>query len=167
MGRAIIETRYGGTYEGGLWAAFQSEEIPAEALGEDVQCRIWWETPTVAAGVGATPEEALEMLDRVIRQCQHPQPNRHPVPAGFACSYCDLLVTPSTGTLEDLLAVVGYWSSLLPLNLWVPSTLTLHGDPIDQEAAVTLVGEAVQALGLVPNGSTEDDGGRVLHFGRQ
>jgi hypothetical protein len=166
MGRTIIETRYGGGYEGGAWAAFRSGDIPEEAHGEDVECRTWWEAPTVAVGVGATPDEALDVLDRVVRDCRHPQPNRHPAPAGFTCSYCDLLVTPSAGTVEDLLAVVGYWSSLLPLNLWVPRTLTLHGNPIDEESAVALVGEAVQALGLVPKGSTQEVGGRVLHFGR-
>jgi hypothetical protein len=165
MRRVIIETRYGGTYEGGAWAAFQSEEIPDEVRGGDVECRTWWDAPTVAAGVGATPEEALGMLERVVRECQHPKANRHPVPAGFTCSYCDFLVRPSTGTVEDLLVVVGYWSSLVPLNLWAPRTLSFQGDPIDIDSAMALVGEAAQALGLVPKGSTQEDGGRILHFG--
>jgi hypothetical protein len=58
-------------------------------------------------GRGRYPDEALEMLDRVVRDCGHPQPNRHAVPARFACGY-DLLVAPSAGTVEDWLAVVGY-----------------------------------------------------------
>ena len=167
MGRVIIETRYGGGYEGGTWAAFASENIPEDAQGEDVECRTWWEAPTVAAGVGATPEDALEMLGRVVRACEHPQPNRYPVPAGFTCSYCDLLVVPGSGTVEDLLAVVERWASIGVVNLWVPNTLTFNGEPSDHTAAMDLLGGAAATGGLVLTGSTAEDGGRHLHFRRQ
>ena len=122
------------------------------------------EGPTVAVGVGDTPDQALEMLERAVVACEHPQPYRHPVPAGFTCRYCNLLVQPSTGTVEDLFVVVGCWSPLLPLNLWVPSTLSFHGDPIDNDSALALVGEAVLALGLVPKRVTAEDGGRIVHY---
>jgi hypothetical protein len=167
MGRVIIETRYGGGYEGGAWAAFASEAIPEEAQGEDVECRTWWEAPTVAAGVGATPEEALGMLDRVVRACKHPQSNRQAVPAGFTCSYCDLLVIPSSGTVEDLLAVVQQWASIGHLNLWVPNTLSFNGEPIEHTVAMRLVSDAAATGGLVLKGSTEEDGGRHLRFRRR
>lgn len=171
--RLILDTRHGGIYErnrkgvSGTWAAFPCypEEFPADAIGDDTECQEWWANPTIAVGVGGTPDEALADLESVIDACEHPLAYRHPVPAGFTCRYCDLLVRPTTGTVEDLLYVVGYWSSLLPLNLWVPSTLTFNGDPIDHESALTLVGEAVQSLGLVPKGSTEEVGGQVLHYG--
>jgi hypothetical protein len=101
--RVIIETRYGGGYEGGTWAAFASPNVPEEAQGGDVECRSWWEAPTVATGVGNTPDEALDMLERTVRDCDHPRPYQHPVPAGFTCRFCNLLVRPNTGTVEDLL----------------------------------------------------------------
>jgi len=162
--RVIIETRYGGAYEGGLWAAFASPEIPEEAQGEDVECRSWWEAPTVAVGVGGTPDRALEMLGRAIRACDHPQHHRVPLPAGYMCGYCNLLVRSKTGTVEDLLTVVNGWSSLIPLNLWVPERLTLNGDPVAIDIALAIVVDAALAIGLLPKGSTEEDGGMLCHF---
>jgi hypothetical protein len=89
----IISTRYGGGYEGGLWAAFplRPEEIPLEATGDDIECQDWWEDPPVAVGLGATPDRAVAALDDVIDQCLHPPGRRHEVPtppAGYLCSYC-------------------------------------------------------------------------------
>ena len=160
--RVIIETRYGGTYEGGLWAAFASPQIPAEAQGDDLECGGWWTAPTVAAGAGQSPAQALEMLEEVVRACKHPKPSRNPVPAGFTCGFCNQLIRPSAGPVEDLLAVVTRWSSLLPLNLWVPTELTFRGEPIDNDAAIAIVSDAILALGLTPRGTTDDDGGRTL-----
>jgi hypothetical protein len=161
--RVIIETRYGGAYEGGQWAAFSSPEIPEEARGEDVECRSWWEAPTVAVGVSSTPDEALEILERAVRTCDHPQDSRVPLPAGYECGYCKLLIRPSTGTVEDLLSVVSRWSSQIPLNLWVPDALTLKGDPVAVDVAMAIVVDAALAIGLFPKGSTEEDGGRHCH----
>jgi hypothetical protein len=61
----IIKTRYGGTYEGGVWAALplDPEKVPLEATGEDVPCMIWWEKFAEALGVGASPDEALADLE--------------------------------------------------------------------------------------------------------
>jgi hypothetical protein len=60
----IIRTRYGGTYEGGEWAAFplQSVQVPGEAIGDDVTCATWWEQYGYAVGLGNTPGAALADL---------------------------------------------------------------------------------------------------------
>jgi hypothetical protein len=115
-------------------------------------------------GVGGTPDEALEMLERIVRACEHPQTSRVPLPAGYACSYCNLLVRSKTGTVEDLLTVVNKWSSLIPLNLWVPESLTLNGGPVTSDVAMAIVVDVALAIGLFPKGSTEEDGGRLCYF---
>ena len=60
----IISTRYGGTYEGGAWAAFNldPEGIPEAVMGDDVSCSEWWGSWGGGVGVGATPQEALDNL---------------------------------------------------------------------------------------------------------
>ena len=60
----IVQTRYGGIYEGGAWAAFLShpEEIPPDAFGGDSVCVSWWSDFVYAVGVGATPDTALADL---------------------------------------------------------------------------------------------------------
>jgi hypothetical protein len=61
----IIQTRYGGIYEGGAWAAFNlhPEQIPDDAVGGDIVCARWWADFGKAVGVGATPDAALADLD--------------------------------------------------------------------------------------------------------
>lgn len=41
---ALSPARYGGVYEGGRWLAFpcQVDEVPEDALGDDVACAEWW-----------------------------------------------------------------------------------------------------------------------------
>ena len=62
------ETRYGGVYEGGRWAAFDVEEwddIPGEAFGGHVAApEWWWEGPSVVVTVGDSAEEAENRLVR-------------------------------------------------------------------------------------------------------
>lgn len=98
--RVIIKCRYGG-YEGGEWAAFpcHPDQIPEDAQGDDVPCQQWWETPTLAAGVGSTPGEALSNLETKISECEHPSSRLHVVPASIIlghsapttviCTFCD------------------------------------------------------------------------------
>jgi hypothetical protein len=88
--RTIIRCRYGGAYEGGPWAAFpcHPEEIPGEAHGGDQVCITWWALPTMAAGVGMTPDHALADLERIVDACEHPQQHQREVPVGFDCRYC-------------------------------------------------------------------------------
>jgi len=50
------------------------------------------------------------------------------------------------------------------LNLWVPESLTLNGDPVAIDVAMAIVVDAALAIGLFPKGSTEEDGGRHCHF---
>lgn len=59
----IVKTRYGGTYEGGAWAAFWGERIPEDAMGDDVSCSYWWDDNGDTCGVGATPDEAYRALE--------------------------------------------------------------------------------------------------------
>lgn len=62
----IIRTRYGGVYEGGVWAAFalRPDRVPPEATGDDRACMVWWEEYGAGVGLGATPERALADLER-------------------------------------------------------------------------------------------------------
>jgi hypothetical protein len=61
----IVQTRYGGIYEGGTWAAFRvhPEQLPADAFGGDIVCVPWWADFGKAVGVGATPDAALADLE--------------------------------------------------------------------------------------------------------
>jgi hypothetical protein len=98
--RVIIKCRYAGTYEGGAWAAFPCDaaEIPEDAHGGDVPCRQWWKNPTIAAGVGSTPGEALANLESKIEECAHPPSGLQVIPAHtiaghsaptlITCAYC-------------------------------------------------------------------------------
>lgn len=61
----IFQTRYGGTYEGGSWAAIANcDVIPEDAIGCDTECADWWYSEeSKLVGVGNTPDEAyVKML---------------------------------------------------------------------------------------------------------
>ena len=65
----ITETRYGGVYEGGPWAAFSLSPPgtpPDEAFSGDTYACDWWDQPTVPVGVGDSPDEALAVLQLLI-----------------------------------------------------------------------------------------------------
>jgi hypothetical protein len=79
----LIRTRYGGTYEGGRWAAFgcDPEDVPRDAFGNDLVAASWWDFVVrfgrngfrdasgdeVRVAVGATPDEALAALTALTR----------------------------------------------------------------------------------------------------
>jgi len=90
--RVIIKCRYGGVdgYEGGDWAAFPCfpDQIPEDAQGDDVPCQQWWEAPTLAAGVGSTPDEALRDLEIKISRCEHPGNRLRIIPAHTILGHC-------------------------------------------------------------------------------
>lgn len=60
----ITRTRYGGAYEGGAWAAFHNypDQLPQGWDGDDITAANWWAENSWRAGVGATPEKALDDL---------------------------------------------------------------------------------------------------------
>jgi hypothetical protein len=74
----IIADRYSGTYSGGQFAAFNEDPnlIPADALGSDVPCRMFWKSVSpdgytgllncfkepLFVGLGGTPNEAFKDL---------------------------------------------------------------------------------------------------------
>lgn len=80
----IVRTRYGGVYEGGKFAAFNSEpdgirwHLPCmatedsepDAFGGDPDCMSWWMlAPLVMpVGVGETIEEAVQSLELAIQR---------------------------------------------------------------------------------------------------
>lgn len=68
----IIKTRYGGSYEGGQWAAFHLDagQIPPDAEGDDISCSTWWTENAWHVGVGYSPTEAYTDL------CHKTQENR-------------------------------------------------------------------------------------------
>ncbi len=60
----IAQTRYGGTYEGGAWAAFPQAKYDrgCDAFGHDLACSSWWDYHREEVGLGATPNEAVQDL---------------------------------------------------------------------------------------------------------
>lgn len=61
----VIRTRYGGSYEGGMYAAFPVEfhRIPHVAVGDDTTCSMFWASPASRfIGVGGTPLKAIDDL---------------------------------------------------------------------------------------------------------
>lgn len=61
----ILTDRYGGTYSGGRWLAFDlsPEEIPFEVDADDVTCYKFWKSTDILVGLGSTPDEALKDLE--------------------------------------------------------------------------------------------------------
>ena len=61
----IVKDRYGSTYSGGAFLAFNlpCEEIPLEIDADDVTCYKFWKDAKIEVGKGATPDEALNNLD--------------------------------------------------------------------------------------------------------
>lgn len=67
----IICDRYGGTYSGAEWLAFNldPEDVPKDVAGDDVECMMFWEQhrqDALSVGRGTTPDEALQDLYRKI-----------------------------------------------------------------------------------------------------
>ena len=58
----IFAARYGGAYEGGLWVALHQYTIPQEAVGNELECKSWFDEPSCEVGVGSTPNEAMIIL---------------------------------------------------------------------------------------------------------
>lgn len=60
----IVQTRYGGTYEVGFWAAFPAGTYNREsdAFGNDVAAANWWLENRSLVGVGASPNDAVADL---------------------------------------------------------------------------------------------------------
>lgn len=55
----IVSTRYGGCYEGGLFAALPVEALDSAAFADDCSASDWWFEHAHMVGVGATPNDAL------------------------------------------------------------------------------------------------------------
>ena len=70
----ITETRYGGVYEGGPWAAFSVsglDAVPDDAFSSgDPFASGWWDAPSVPVGVGDSPDQALERLRFLLARDQ-------------------------------------------------------------------------------------------------
>ena len=67
----ITETRYGGVYEGGPWAAFsvsRLDSVPGEAFGGDTYALDWWDRPTIPVGAGDSPDEAFARLGLLVER---------------------------------------------------------------------------------------------------
>ena len=74
----ITETRYGGVYEGGPWAAFSASDlaaVPDDAFSGDPFASNWWDAPSVPVGVGDSPDEALERLTFMLARDQGQETN--------------------------------------------------------------------------------------------
>jgi hypothetical protein len=66
----IFADRYGGTYSGGAWTAWNLEpkDIPADASGSDNDCADFWDENTEPVGFGNTPAEALADLIKKLKE---------------------------------------------------------------------------------------------------
>ena len=60
----IISDRYGGTYSGGDFTAWNLDyyEIPTGPAEDDVSCMLFWDTTDIVVGRGNTPQEAVDDL---------------------------------------------------------------------------------------------------------
>jgi hypothetical protein len=102
----IIATRYGGTYEGGRYAAFNMDEddIPGEATAGDHECKTWWRdvAPGLPVGVGATPDAALVALsDRLAQKSPVvPQDGRRCADGLTPCRCADRALQGIVGGLD-------------------------------------------------------------------
>ena len=65
----IIYDRYGGTYSGGKWLAFNKyeDDIPIEISGGDTEAFYFWKSYKGIVGKGASPNEAYENLKNKIK----------------------------------------------------------------------------------------------------
>ncbi len=73
----IVPTRYGGTYEGGRWAAYAAPAVPQDAVGDDIECTTWWSEPTCLVGVGDDPGTAYVALVEKVGRCTHPRTTKY------------------------------------------------------------------------------------------
>lgn len=60
----IVQSRYGGIYEGGAWFCIpQCTDIPEDAVGDDCDCVDFWMSDRAKQiGVGDTPDLALASM---------------------------------------------------------------------------------------------------------
>ena len=65
----IVQARYGGAYEPGLWLAFPShpDSLPLEWDAGDVVASSYYEEHSHEIGSGASPTEAYESLKGIMR----------------------------------------------------------------------------------------------------
>ena len=76
----VTTTRYGGSYEGGRWAAFTREsaaewvfnltpaqvELSGDPFGEDMDCERWWKNHALLVGSAHSPDAAvLNLIDKL------------------------------------------------------------------------------------------------------
>ncbi len=73
-----------------------------------------------------------------------------------------------TGAVEDLIQQVGSWSpDSTVAELWVAKHLTFHGEPVEQDIAMAIVGDKVLSFGYFPGGFSASTGGRLYRYNRE
>jgi hypothetical protein len=74
-------------------------------------------------------------------------------------------MSDESGTVEELVAELRAGATAdAPFDLWVPGVLTLGGSPVPRDVAMAVIGDAVLAVGLAPDGFTDGPGCRTYHF---
>jgi len=77
-------------------------------------------------------------------------------------------IRSSAGTVEALLAAVESLSlDARTAEVWVPEALTLGGNEISQELAMTMLLDKLVARELLPDGFSVAGGGRLYRYGKQ
>ena len=72
------------------------------------------------------------------------------------------------GTVEDLIHQVESWSpDAVCAELWVPERLTLRGDPIAQDVAMTILTDKLLSLDYFPDGFSASLAGRLYRYNRE
>ena len=64
----IVADRYGGTYSGGKWLAFNTDyhKLPVDLDGDDIACANFWKSYKGKVGKGISPEDALRNLIDIL-----------------------------------------------------------------------------------------------------
>ena len=62
----IIMDRYGGTYSGAEWTAWNRDEVPYGASSDDASCMEFWAIWDQSVGKGHNPNDAWQDLQQQL-----------------------------------------------------------------------------------------------------
>ncbi len=68
----IVNARYGGSYEPGVWLAFpiHADQLPQGWDGDDLECMEFWSQHADPIGAGASPQAAYDdLLHTITEHC--------------------------------------------------------------------------------------------------
>ena len=101
----IVQARYGGTYEGAEWLAFNRypENLPEDWDGDDMSCNEFWTETREFIGKGGSPQLAYTDLLEKLKE----RADIIPLKKENKMSYDISLLTPCCGCIGHLLENLG------------------------------------------------------------